>query len=125
MPWADTSLGLILKHKAYQVTAGNMTTLNLITLIQQQMSKVEANTPFLIATIESDLATLETLDTALTTEKGSTNAALIQADVLRWQAGSKTAGISGRYEEIRQRVARLLSQAIDDGMSGMGMLCRG
>jgi hypothetical protein len=104
MTWADTTLGLILKHRAYMVFGSNMTTLNLITLIQQQMSKVEVVTPYLIATIEADLATLETLDASLTTEKGSTNAALIQADVLRWAEGSKTAGIASRYEEIRQRV---------------------
>lgn len=122
MPWATTSLTRILKHRAYEINAEAVTSLALKTLIQGQMDNVEVNLPELIPEIEADLATLETLDTSLTTEQGSTGNALIQADVLRWAEGKKTAGIETRYEALRIRVARLLSQALVDsgGLSGGG-----
>ncbi len=131
MPWLSTSKALIWKHKAYNIGVENLTTLSLSQLLDQQMDNVNDNAPFLIPIIEADLATLETLDVTLTTEKGSTSGALIRADVLEWSdKAPRTASVDVRYNEIRDRIARMLSQAIaDDGCNaggwGMGTLMRG
>lgn len=131
MVWQATSKALIWKHGAYNISEGNLTSLSLSQLLDEQMQTVLDVAPFLIPIIESDLATLETLDITLTTEKGSTSGALIKADVLAWEGGgARTTSISARYDELRDRIARMLSQAIVEDSSsgggwGMGVLQKG
>lgn len=117
----------ILKYQAYSIHSDSITSVTLSDLIDVQMAYLETNLPDLVAVVQADLATLDTLDEQMTTEQGSVNATLIQADVLRWSdAKSKTVGISDRIDAIRARVARLLSQTLDVGVTGgQGMLLRG
>lgn len=112
MSFATTTKTKILKYQAYIINADNITSSTLNQLIDQQMQSVEDSNPDLIPVIEADLTTLDSLDTLLTTEEGSANSALIQADVLRWAEGQKTSGIKTRFESIRARIARMLSQSI-------------
>jgi len=49
--------------------------------VRAQMERTEDSLPGLVPEIQADLDTLDTLDATLTTEQGSTNAALIKADV--------------------------------------------
>ena len=131
MAWQATSKTKIIKYQAYTLNTDSITSTTLSQLIDQQMQSVEDNFPDLIPIIEADLATLDTLDSALTTEGGSTNSALIQAAELKWSdTRSKTSGISARFEEIRSRIAVLLSQSIVSqpavsGGWGSGTLDRG
>lgn len=128
MPFLPTSKGLIIRHGAYTIVADELTSSTLGGLIDEQMQDVEANYPYLIPMIESDLVLLNQLDDLLTTEGGSTDAALVRADVLEWVPGMKTSGISNRYNEIRLRVARMLTNSIrasNGGGGGQGALLRG
>lgn len=120
MVWQANSKFLILKHRAYEINSQRLTSTNLSDLLDQQMAYLLDKLPDMVAIVETDLATLETLDTSLTTEQGSTNASLIRADVLEWSAGQKTSGIEKRYETVRSRIARTLSQSFGDGAIGGG-----
>lgn len=127
MPFVANDKTRILKYRAYTVRSDEYTSVTLSTLIQQQMNDIETNLPDLVPVIQADLATLDALDASLTTEQGSTNSSLIRADVLEWEGGGrKTAGIAARFEAVRERIAQMLSQAIEGNTPrGMGTLMRG
>lgn len=133
MPFAAGTKTKILKFNAYIINTDSdfVTSTTLNQLIDEQMANIEENLPDLVDVIEDDLATLDTLDALLTTEQGSANATLIKADVLMWaEDKDKTSGIQQRFDSIRMRVARLLSQQITQNCSvaggfGTGSLMRG
>lgn len=126
MPFAATTKPRIIYYEAYEISnTDSITSTTLSQIIDQQLSYIETYLPDLIALIEADLAEIVALNSTLATEQGSTNAALIKADVLEWQPGSKTSGIQSRYDFLRMRVAKALSQAIDSGVGSQGMLMRG
>lgn len=115
----------VLKYQAYEVRSDAYTSATLSQMIDEQMASIEADLPDLVAVIQADLDTLDTLDASLTTEQGSTNAGLVRADVLEWDVSRKTSGISSEFERIRRRIAQMLSQQIGRSPSGMGSLMRG
>jgi hypothetical protein len=127
MPFLPIDKTRILKYQAYSVHSDSITSVTLSKLIDTQLDYLATHLPDLVAVVQADLATLDNLDEQMTTQQGSVNATLIQADVLRWSdTQPKTSGISDRMETIRDRVARLLNQSIDAGVTGgQGMLLRG
>lgn len=94
--------------------------------VTSAMAAVETQRPTIVPSIQADLNTLDTLDAAQTTEKGSTSNALIKADVLEWESSAaRTAGISDEITRIASRVASTLGLSMGAASSGMGTLFRG
>ena len=93
--------------------------------VRIQMERTEDSLPNLVPEIQADLDTLDTLDASLTTEQGSTNAALIKADVLEWEpGGARTRGLYAEAARLKIRLRSLLGLAANGG-SKMGTLMRG
>lgn len=93
--------------------------------VRIQMERTEDSLPNLVPEIQADLNTLDTLDAALTTEQGSTNAALIKADVLEWEpGGARIRGLHAEAARLKTRLRSLLGLAANGG-SKMGTLMRG
>ncbi len=114
MAWLTTSKTKILKHRAYKITNNVQQGYTLSDLIDQQMDALLTDLPEMVTVVEADLATLDSLDTLLTSEQGSSNAALIKADVLEWEgSGARTLGISQRYDSLRSRIASILAQDLE------------
>jgi hypothetical protein len=55
------------------------------------------------------LAELAIAEAKLKAELGSTNHALIQADVVKWEAGTRSKGLHLNYANLRQQLANLLN----------------
>lgn len=123
MPFADTTKALIIRHRAYKIDARNAD-VTLSEMIDTQMASIERDLPELITHIEADLATLTTLKTTRTTERGSTSGALIRADVLEWSE-NKTGSIVQEYETLRKGVADMLAQTVETSTSGQARLYTG
>ena len=93
--------------------------------VRIQMDRTEDSLPNLVPEIQADLNTLDTLDASLTTEQGSTNAALIKADVLEWEpGGARTRGLYAEAARLKTRLRSLLGLTASSG-SRMGTLMRG
>ena len=62
-----------------------------------------------ITAIRTVLESLNTIETAIQTEKSSPNSALVKADVLEWNAGVRAAGMESRRDELINQMLMLLA----------------
>jgi hypothetical protein len=76
--------------------------------VHAALAEAEADENILLEVNEL-LAELTIAETKLKAELGSTNHALIQADVVKWEAGARAKGLHLNYANLRQQLANLLN----------------
>ena len=132
MALTAADLTRIYKYQAYTLgsRAGGPLTYNaVLDLLQEQIDHVNAidterGTTF-ASQIQADLDSLDELSENLTTAQNSENAGLIKADVLEWSPGGKTAGFSAEMNRLTKRIAGMLSQTYQTPSTGLSQLYLG
>jgi hypothetical protein len=72
-----------------------------------------------VSEVNDLLAELAIAEAKLKAELSSTNHALIQADVVKWEAGTRAKGLHVNYANLRQQLANLLNLEWYRGGSGI------
>jgi hypothetical protein len=72
--------------------------------IWQRLDKIEAESEFLVNQVLEVTIALQNLEKAIASERSSPNSALIKADVLQWDAGSRASGMLTQREEYIEQL---------------------
>lgn len=93
--------------------------------IWARLDAIEAESEILVTQFQAILVNLQTIETAIISERSSTNSSLIRADVLEWQPGSRTSGMTDQRDDLIEKLRyRLNLPPSPDPIGGGGMLLR-
>jgi hypothetical protein len=106
MPWNITTEPIDLERirKALSIPA----TKEWLDIIRTAMSRLERESPSSIATVQEYLDQLEITRTQKRAQRTSDSYAMIRADVVEWQPGTKGAGYDLDEAELVQLIAQTL-----------------
>jgi len=76
--------------------------------VQLAMSNLETNSPEAVPAVQDLLAQLAEVNTAIATEQSSVNNSLIRADVLEWEEGGRSTGMTNQESRLQQQLYNLL-----------------
>lgn len=90
-----------------------------IATIQQRMDSLQAESEYLVGSIQSILSELTLNDQRVSDELNSANHAMVRADVVEWDQKARTSGMMARREELIENLRQGLQFPPSPKGSGM------
>lgn len=92
--------------------------------IWERLDNIETESEILVTQFQAILTNLTTIETAIISERSSPNGALIRADVLEWQPGSRTSGMTTQRDDLIEKLRMRLGLPPTASDWGGGVLLR-